>query len=181
MPLRITCTRSACSAGYVASTSDRIPPDTAITAAADSTATRSHHDDTAYPPPSCSDFHGRNGSSECTVITCGVPYMVAARWPARFVYQVCECTTSAEATAAAIDRSVETVCRAALASASKSHGRCATASGRSAPWQCTVRLTRSRSSLARYSTCTPAPPYTSGGYSLVSMATLTLLNGVVTG
>ena len=27
----------------------------------------------SYPPPSCSRFHGRSGSSECTVITSGMP------------------------------------------------------------------------------------------------------------
>ena len=40
------------------------------------------------------------------------------------------------------------------------------------PWQCTVRSTSGASSRARYLTCTPAPPYTSGGYSRVSSATL---------
>src|SRR5215470_14908663 len=101
-----------------------MPPDTAMTAAADSAATRSHQDESAYPPPSCSDFHGRNGSSECIVMTCGMPYRVEARWPARLAYQVCECTTSASATAAAMDRSAEMVLSAALALSRWCQGRC---------------------------------------------------------
>ena len=76
-----------------------------------------------------------------------------ARWPARLAYQVCEWTSCAlfipGPTAAAMDRSVETTCSAWLASASRSQGRCATASGRSAPWQCTVRSTSGASSRAR--------------------------------
>ena len=32
---------------------------------------RSANDETAYPPPSCSAFHGRSGSSEWAVTTCG--------------------------------------------------------------------------------------------------------------
>ena len=93
-----------------------------MTAAADSTATRSHQLDSAYPPPSCSAFHGRSGSSECTVITCGTPYSSAARWPARLAYQVCEWTRSAPATAAVIDRSADMIATAWFAPASRSHG-----------------------------------------------------------
>src|SRR6202051_5208470 len=104
-----------------------MPSDTAITAAADSTATFSHQEDRAYPPPSCSAFHGRCGSSECVVTMCGTPYRRAARWPARLAYQVCECTRSAELTAAVIDRSVEIVWSAWFASSSRSQDRCATA------------------------------------------------------
>src|SRR5215471_14816219 len=85
-----------------------MPLDTAMMAAADSTATRSHQLDTAYPPPSCSAFHGRSGSSECTVITCGTPYSSEARCPPRLVYQVWECTRSADPAAAAMDRSADT-------------------------------------------------------------------------
>src|ERR1017187_5413538 len=59
-----------------------MPSDTATTAAADSTATFSHQEERAYPPPSCSAFHGRSGSSECAVTMCGTPYRRAARWPA---------------------------------------------------------------------------------------------------
>src|SRR3954465_13316930 len=39
--------------------------------------------------------------------------------------------------------------------------------------QCTWTSMSLRSSRARYSTCTPAPPYTSGGYSRVRRSTLT--------
>src|SRR5215469_7484337 len=122
-----------------------MPSDTAMTAAADSTATCSHQLDTAYPPPSCSAFHGRNGSSECTVITCGTPYSSEARWPARLAYQVCECTTSADPTAAVMDRSADITPSTGFAPARWSQDRCATAPGRSAPWQCTVTSTRAAS------------------------------------
>ena len=47
MPLRMTRTRSAGTAGYAASTSSRMPSDTAMMAAADSTAVRSHQEDSA--------------------------------------------------------------------------------------------------------------------------------------
>ena len=87
---------------------------------------------------------------------------------------MCEWTRSAPLAAAVIDRSAEIVRSAGFAASSAGHGRCATAPARSAPWQCTVRSTRPASSRARYSTCTPAPPYTSGGYSLVSRATRSL-------
>ena len=53
--------------------SARIPSDTATTAAAEVAAVRSHQEETAYPPPSCSAFHGRRTSRECIVITCGMP------------------------------------------------------------------------------------------------------------
>src|SRR6266496_3255099 len=57
--------------------SARMPAETATTAAADSTATRSHQRDRAYPPPSCSAFQGRIGSSECIAATLyGVPHVV---------------------------------------------------------------------------------------------------------
>src|SRR5215472_16949882 len=102
-----------------------MPLETAMIAAADSTATCSHQLDTAYPPPSCSAFHGRSGSSECTVITCGIWYKVAARCPANAVYQVCECTMSAPVTAAVMDRSADKTPSALLAWLSASHGRCA--------------------------------------------------------
>ena len=59
--------------------SARMPSDTAITAAAAVADTRSHQDEIAYPPPSCSAFHGRSGSSECMVTTCGMPYSSEAR------------------------------------------------------------------------------------------------------
>ena len=44
---------------------------TATTASAASYAVRSAQLDSRYPPPSCSAFHGRSGSSECAVTTCG--------------------------------------------------------------------------------------------------------------
>ena len=47
MPLRITRTRSGGTAGYAASTSSRMPSETAMTAAAASTAVRSHQEDSA--------------------------------------------------------------------------------------------------------------------------------------
>src|SRR5947209_12347025 len=68
-----------------------------------------------------------------------------------------------------MDRSAENTLSAASRSAG--HAWCATAVSRGAPWQCTVSSTSGASDLARYSTCTPAPPYTSGGYSLVRSAT----------
>ena len=89
--------------------SARMPSDTAITAAAAVADTRSHQDEIAYPPPSCSAFHGRSGSSECMVTTCGMPYSSEARWPPRLAYQVCECTRSAPSAPAVMDRSVDTV------------------------------------------------------------------------
>ncbi len=156
IPLRMTRSRAGSMPGYAASMSARMPSETAITAAAEVMATRSAHEDSAYPPPSCSAFHGRSGSSECIVITCGMPCSRDARCPARLAYQVWECTTSAPPTASAMDRSAENV--RSTASDRPGAGRCATAVGRSAPWQCTVRSTSRDSSRARYSTCTPAPP-----------------------
>ena len=47
--------------------------------------------------------------------------------PARFAYQVWECATSAPSSAAAIDRSVDIVCRAEFDSDSRLHGLWATA------------------------------------------------------
>ena len=79
MPLCTTCTRSGSIAGYDASTSSRMAAETAITADAASYDVRSAHDDTAYPPPSCSAFHGRNGSRECAVTTWGTPCSRLAR------------------------------------------------------------------------------------------------------
>jgi hypothetical protein len=56
-----------------------MPSDTATTAAADERDIRSAQEESAYPPPSCSAFHGRSGSSECTVATCGMPCSSDAR------------------------------------------------------------------------------------------------------
>ena len=49
------------------------PSLTAMTASADSKAVCSIHREIAYPPPSCSAFHGRKGSRLCAVTTCGIP------------------------------------------------------------------------------------------------------------
>ena len=87
--------------------SARMPSDTATTAAAEPADTRSHQVESWYPPPSCSAFHGRSASSECMVMTCGMPYSMAARWPARLAYQVCEWTSCAPLTPAVMDRSVD--------------------------------------------------------------------------
>jgi hypothetical protein len=90
-----------------------MPSDTATTAAAAASEDRSAQDDSAYPPPSCSAFHGRSGSSECTVATWGIPCSSDARWPARLAYQVCECTRSAPPVASAMDKSADSTRRAA--------------------------------------------------------------------
>ena len=84
-------------------------------ASAASIPVRSHHDDSAYPPPSCSAFHGRSGSRLCVVTTCGTPCSSFATWPARFTYQVWLCTTSVPAHPAAISRSTPMVRSAAFA------------------------------------------------------------------
>src|SRR5579859_6043362 len=99
-----------------------MPSDTATTAAAASTATRSHQEDSAYPPPSCSAFHGRSGSRECTVTTCGTPYSSDATCPPRLAYQVWEWIRSADPVAAAMDRSADITPRAWFAPASWSQG-----------------------------------------------------------
>ena len=88
-----------------------------MTASAASSAVRSHQDDSAYPPPSCSAFHGRSGSRLCAVTTCGTPCSSLATWPARLAYQVWLCTTSVPAQPAAISRSTPSVRSAALAPA----------------------------------------------------------------
>ena len=44
----------------------------------------------AYPPPSCSAFHGRKGSRLCAVTTWGMPCSSCASCPAALAYQVCE-------------------------------------------------------------------------------------------
>ncbi len=72
MPLWMTCTRSG-GTSKRRSTSSRVPLLTAITARADSMAVRSTQLLTSYPPPSCSRFHGRSGSSEWTVTASGMP------------------------------------------------------------------------------------------------------------
>ena len=73
MPLCTTCTRAGSTKGYEASTSLRMPLLTAMTALASAYEDRSTQDETWYPPPSCSSFHGRMGSRECAVMTWGIP------------------------------------------------------------------------------------------------------------
>src|SRR3984957_17344861 len=92
-----------------------MPSDTATTAAADARDTRSAQEESVYPPPSCSAFHGRNGSSECAVSTCGTSESNEASCPAKPVYQVWVCTTLASAAALAITRSDDNVDSAGFA------------------------------------------------------------------
>ncbi len=97
-----------------------------MTASADSAAVRSAHSDSWYPPPSCSAFHGRSGSSEWLVMTWGTPYVSCASRPARFAYHVWVWTTSAPSTPAAMARSTLNVSSAARCGASpdsSGHGR----------------------------------------------------------
>src|SRR4051794_4210375 len=99
--------------------------------------------------------------------------------PPRLAYQVCECTTSGPSTPAAIVRSIDTVRSAARCGAdpcSASHASWPTTRGGPSPspavphlW--TVTSSSAASSRARYSTWTPAPPYTSGGNSRLRIAT----------
>ena len=92
--------------------------ETAMIASAASIAVRSHQEDSAYPPPSCSAFHGRSGSRLCVVTTCGTPCSSLAVCPAKFAYQVWLCTRSVPAQPAAISRSTPIVRSAAFAPAS---------------------------------------------------------------
>ena len=48
-----------------------MPWDTAMIRSAPSYAVRSIQELSRYPPPSCSAFQGRFGSSECAEMTCG--------------------------------------------------------------------------------------------------------------
>ncbi len=71
-------------------------------------------------------------------------------------------------------RSTEKVRSASLAPSSEVHDRWRTTPPAApSPQQCTSRSVRVRNSRARNSTWTPAPPYTSGGYSRVSSPTRT--------
>src|SRR5690348_8818609 len=85
-------------------------------------------------------------------------------------YQVCEWTRSTPAAAAAISRSTPSVASEKFASASSAGGVKARASGLGSPKHSTSTSTSRRSSRTRKSTCTPAPPYTSGGNSRVRIA-----------
>ena len=73
MPLWTTTTRSGSTFGYAVSTSARMPWLTAMMRAAPSYAVRSTQEETRYPPPSCSSFHGRSGSREWALTTWGTP------------------------------------------------------------------------------------------------------------
>jgi hypothetical protein len=96
------------------------PALTAMIASAVANACSSAHDETRYPPPSCSAFHGRAGSSECEEITCGMPCSLLASTPPMLAYQVCEWTRSRPAAASAISRSIPSVWTAAFAPRSPS-------------------------------------------------------------
>ena len=95
-------------------------------------------------------------------------------------YHVCECTRSVPAQASAIARSTPRVRSAAFAEDSSARSAYDDVSGssRGAPNACTRASTSERARNARTSsaTCTPAPPYTSGGYSLLSTSTRMLGN-----
>src|SRR3954470_22939980 len=153
-----------------------MPRETAISASAASRAVRSQKLDSAYPPPSCSAFHGRRGSRLWTGATCGTSEVSLVRWPPRFAYQVWLCARSTSSSDAAMARSTDIACRAARYAprpARASQGRCPCAPSRSSPQVWTSTSVRRRSSRTRYSTWTPAPPYTSGGNSRVSRPTRT--------
>src|ERR671919_2247058 len=107
--------------------------------------------------------------------------MSRARCPAKFAYHVWLWTRSASSRPVAIARLTDIVWSAleyGSPRATVSHGVKARTSGpsdvasRGAPKHRTSISMSRASSTARYSTCTPAPPYTSGGYSRVSRATL---------
>src|SRR5512146_2151443 len=116
-----------------------------------------------------------------------MPHSFLARKPANCTYQVWQCTTLASRLSFAIAR-----LRYMASSAPPKRGSVfCLASGHAgypftrrfgsvtscSPKQRTSTGTRRDSSRPRYSTCTPAPPYTCGGYSLVKSATL-LMSGI---
>src|ERR1035441_5903446 len=158
-----------------------VPCDTAITASASRIAVRSIHELIAYPDPNCSAFHARNGSSECVVSTNGIPYSFFARKPAIDTYHVCVCTMSMRSSSFICDRFSASASTAVLNFASvpavTSGGGSSPitcrfpASARCVPQQCTSTSISFASSRLRYSTCTPAPPYTSGEYTRVATPT----------
>ncbi len=74
----------------------------------------SQNEERAYPPPSCSAFHGRSGSRLWVVATWGIPWRSLATWPAKFAYQVWVWTRSAPVQSAAISRSTPIVRMAAF-------------------------------------------------------------------
>src|SRR5690554_6253038 len=111
-----------------------------------------------------------------------MPWSRDARWPARLAYQVCEWTRSAPAASAAICRSTPIVARDGFASASCPGTRYAStrSASRSPPKHLTLTSRSVRMARTNSVTCTPAPPYTSGGYSLVKISTLTIVTLVQT-
>ena len=113
------------------------------------------------------------------MITCGTPYSSEDTCPAKLAYQVCECTRSVPSQPGTIARSTPMVLMAPLAPASSSRSAYAVvpASSRGLPNACTRVSSPSMRRRARTSsaTCTPAPPYTSGGYSLLTTSMRTLM------
>ena len=86
-----------------------------MTAAASAKAVRSAQDETRYPPPSCSAFHGLCGSRECEVTTCGTLSSLPPISPAKFAYQVWEWITSTSPMAFAMATSAPSTRSAGLA------------------------------------------------------------------
>src|SRR5208283_4031816 len=136
-----------------------------------------------YAEPSCSTFQGRWGSSECVVRTRLAPVSCFARQPARWEYHVWQWTMSTPSSIPAMTRSLSIVswnflCRGSWQGSSKLGLIPRTVRFPSrmswSPKQMTETRWHPRSILAssrvRYSTWTPAPPYTWGGYSLVKIA-----------
>ncbi len=109
--------------------SSRIFADTAITRSADSTAVFSIQDESRYPLPSWSAFHGRSGSMLWSVTTSGMRWSVRIQSPPMSAYHVCACTTSASTPSRAIARSIDSVSSAgaksgvpSLSAFRRSHG-----------------------------------------------------------
>ena len=72
IPLWMTWTRLSSTSGYDLRMSAFMPLETATIASAFSYATLSTKEETRYPPPNCSIFHGRSGSKEWAEITKGM-------------------------------------------------------------------------------------------------------------
>src|ERR1019366_8921321 len=113
----------------------------------------------------------------CVVSTNGIWYSFFARNPAIDAYHVCVCTTSIAASSficARLSASASTAVLnlaavpAVISGAGSSPRTCRLPTlSRCVPQQCTSTSISLASSRLRYSTCTPAPPYTCGGYSRV--------------
>ena len=144
-----------------------IAAETAMIASAASSAVRSQKLESAYPPPSCSDFHGRSGSRLCTVATCGM----AVQEPGEVTGEVRVPRVAVDDVRVLDRRRHREIDRDGL-----ERGEVRRGTGQrvprpvrdrrgqpvqraaSAPQQCTVTSARRASSRARYSTWTPAPP-----------------------